>query len=78
MMFNKCSNFHYCILRSFNLIETVYELFDNPVRVYSFGFHPVQTCIQFQVIDFVICPFEFHANLYIFSLYSFYEEIKPS
>ena len=33
MMFNKCSNFHYCILRSFNFIETVYELFDNPSYV---------------------------------------------
>ena len=30
MMFKKCSNFHWCILKSFNFIETVYELFDNP------------------------------------------------
>ena len=29
-MFKKCSNFHWCLLRGFNFIETVYELFDNP------------------------------------------------
>ena len=30
MMFKKCSNFHLCIFRGFNFIDTVYELFDNP------------------------------------------------
>ena len=32
MMFKKCSNFHWCILRDFNYmyIKKVYELFDNP------------------------------------------------
>ena len=30
MMFKKCSNFHWFILRGFNFIKTVYELFDNP------------------------------------------------
>ena len=29
MNFKKCSNFHKCILRGFDFIETVYELFDN-------------------------------------------------
>ena len=30
MMFKKCSNFHWIILRGFNFMKTVYELFDNP------------------------------------------------
>ena len=30
MMFKQCSIFHGCILRGFNFIEPVYELFDNP------------------------------------------------
>ena len=30
MIFKKCSKFHRCILRGFDFIETVYELFDNP------------------------------------------------
>ena len=30
MMFKKCSNFHWFILRGCNFIKTVYELFDNP------------------------------------------------
>ena len=30
MMFKKCSIFNELILRAFNFIKTVYELFDNP------------------------------------------------
>ena len=30
MMFKKCSNCYWFILRGFNFIKTVYELFDNP------------------------------------------------
>ena len=36
-MFKKCSIFHWCILRSFNFIEIVYELFDNP----SYMIYPI-------------------------------------
>ena len=31
MMYKKCSKFHWRTLKSFNLIKTVYELFDNPL-----------------------------------------------
>ena len=33
-MFKKCSNFHWFILKDFDFIETVYELFDNPSYLY--------------------------------------------
>ena len=35
MMFKKCSNFYWFILRGFNFIKTVYELFDNPSYMYT-------------------------------------------
>ena len=41
MLFKKSSNFHWFILRGFNFIKTVYELFDNPsyltfIKIYYF------------------------------------------
>ena len=36
MIFKKCSKFHRCILRGFDFIETVYELFDNPSYNYMY------------------------------------------
>ena len=35
MMFEKCSKFHWCILRGFDFIETVYERFDNTLYIFK-------------------------------------------
>ena len=72
MMFKKCSNFHRCILRSFNFIETVYELFDNPsymsLFIYLTIYMYLLSFVKFLYILFLIISF---TNQYILFQYRF-------
>ena len=51
MMFQKCSNVHWFILRGFNFIKIVYELSDNPA--YCFIFHVKFVSIVLSILDFL-------------------------
>ena len=51
MMFKKCSHFHWCFLRGFNFIETVYELYDNPSYTNCMTLDPVSNSSSVDVPD---------------------------
>ena len=57
MMFKKCSNFHWCILRGFNFIETVYELFDNPSYVRDAMQIHAKLHVHVKTLEVTIPPF---------------------
>ena len=63
MMFKKCAKFHWCILRGFNFIKTVYELFDNPSYFVADRFRVLssfQLLMKFYSFDYILHGFLDH------------------